>query len=664
MKYFVPAILALLLLAATPPALALEPVSLHAQGRTPISGQLVEVLEDPTGELSYADVSSAPYEARFMPYEDSGAVNFGLSQSAYWLRFTLQGEDSEGVHTHHLLEIAYFSLSEVDLYPPDAVDPIATGYDQAITDRPWPHRHYVFPIELEADDKDTYYLRVKSSGSLTVPLVLWDPVAFQFHDKLRTFGIILYFGVVVGLLVYNLFLYTVIRERTYLIYCAFLFCAGGAMFIYSGYRSYLLVLFGDWPATLDSDSLFAMSGFFALWFARDFLDLPRYQPGINKVIPWVMAATLFIASMPLLQFPIWYAAIGVSVIGMVIAPLVTWAAWTGWRRGHSGARYLLLAWGALMTAVFIQALRNFGFVPTNMITSNLLQIGSLLDMLLLAFALADRIQTERRGRELAQTQALKAERKLVEGLRASEQRLEHIVEDRTHALERALERERETLDRYKQFAGLISHEFRNPLAVIRGQSNVAIKERDRGIGCPTERFETIDEAAGRLQVLFEQWLETDRLSKSGQKLELKRLVLADWLPRLLKPGNLRLGHPLVFGALDGVIEADEALVGSAFHNLIDNAAKYSPAGSDIEVSTTVNTDEVGIHVKDSGIGLSPEEQRQIFDKYYRASESQSTPGLGLGLFFVDQVMQAHAGRVCVDTKPGVGSTFTLWFSRR
>ena len=618
----------------------------------------VAYLEDPGGRLTLEEVSSGRYADRFRPHDGDAALNFGLSDSVWWLRLEMESLAPEAAD--YLLEVGYFGLVDVRFYPPGGPE-LRTGYNQAVDDRPLPHRHFLFPVTLRAETAQTYYLRVASNGSVTVPLTLWKPEAFVIADRLQLAALMIYFGVLLGLLLYNLFLFFSLRERQYALYCAFLLFVGVAMTVHNGFRTYLLLLWPGWPDTLGTNSLFALAGIFGILFVRDFLDTRREQPRLDGVLLALAGIFLAIALLPVFQMPVRMGSAAISVAGSLTGPLLLLISFRSWRRGHPGARYLLLAWALLLVAVFIQALRNFALIPTTFITGNLLQIGSLLEMLLLSFALADRIQTERRGRESAQMEALQAERQLVEGLRASEQRLEGMVEQRTRDLEEALERERAMLDQYVEFAGLISHEFRNPLAVIAGQAQVARMERDRGVGEPLKRFEAIEEAAGRLQLLFEQWLESDRLTKGDSALEPVRLDLAEWLPRLLRPGNLRIGHPLQMGDLAGVIVADEALVGNAVHNLIDNAAKYSAEGEPIEIGVQHAAEEVGIRVCDHGIGMSAEEQAQAFERHYRAPNNRSTRGMGIGLYLVSQVMSVHGGRVALESEPGRGSCFTLWF---
>ncbi len=621
----------------------------------------VEYLEDPDHKLTIEDMHRGQLDQRFTRYSGIGDINFGLTDSAYWLRFRLQSNDPD--QRNYLLELAYFGLINVALYSPGG-DVQTSGYFVPIEQRSWPHSHFVFPIELSAEQAKTYYLRVQSNGSLTVPLYVWEPQAFTAQDRPEVMANVLYFGILLGLLCYNAFLFASLRERSYGLYCAFLIFTAGAMLAYTGLRVYTPMMHPNWPSVLGVNALFCFAGIFAILFLRDFLNLPTQQRISNHVLLMLVGVLLFIALSPWFNIPMIVTSWLLNVVAVFVGPSLLLVSFVSWRRGHPGARYLLLAWSVLLVAVAVQALRNVGVVPTNLLTRNLLLVGSVLDMLLLSFALADRIHSERAARAQAQHKALEAEQARVNALKASEQRLEITVAERTEDLGAALTRERDTLRQYVEFARLISHEFRNPLAVIKSQASVAMMEYARGVGQPVKRFQAVSEAAGRLQGLFEQWLDSDRLSRGTQELRIRRIELADWLPRLFGPSNTRTGHVITVIVREHVeIEVDEALVGMALQNLVDNAAKYSRGDKPIEVEAHVSATEVGIAVRDYGVGMSPSVRQRVFEKHYRAPNNTTAWGMGLGLFLVRQVVEAHHGRIDVVSELGEGTTFTLWLPR-
>lgn len=644
--------------------IGLLPALLQAETIRPDGGMAsvdaaVWYLEDPSQQLTIDEVRTADAAGEFRRHLNDGSVNFGLSTSAWWLRFTLAGDELAA--ERHLLEIGFYALTDVQLFHPNG-RVTRTSKHQPAAERPWPHHHLVFPIRLTAAEEKTYYLRVSSVGSITVPLTLWTPEAFANHTQIKYLWTATYYGAAVALLLFNFFLFVSLRDPNYLLYCAFLFFTACGMFMMNGFGAYALAPIG-WPENIGTNTFFSLSGFFAVWFLRAFLQTRQHLPTADKFLQILMAAFLVIAANPLLDIPVRIGVGLLSTLGVIAGPILIIVTLISWWRGHPGARYLLLAWTVLLIATSVQSARNFDLIPTNLLTSNLMQIGSLLDMLLLSFALADRIQAERMAKEAAQQKTLEAQTQLVDGLRESERRLERTVRARTRSLESALSRERETLNQYVEFGALIAHEFRNPLAIISNQAQLAQLEQKNEQKPAGDRLETIERAAERLQILFDQWLQSDRLKDSIEALETETIDLADWLPDLLGPGHSSVTHPIDFDIVPAKICADEALLGTALHNLVDNAAKYSPAEAPIKVSVRQDDERVGIAVTDQGPGIPESEQAVIFKKHHRAPNNASRRGLGLGLYFVAEVMNAHGGEVSVESYPGRGSTFTLWLPR-
>lgn len=645
-----------MVLIALLPTLATAAVIAPDDGRTRLDSQ-VAFLEDPTGGKTIAEVRAADAAGAFVSNDGIGGLNFGLSASVYWLRFTLVGNTPEPAP--YLIEVGFYGLTDLRLFYPDGTV-VETGQYQPAANRPWPHRHPVFPIQLASDAPQTYYLRVASVGSLTTPLTLWEPATFSYATQTDYLWTAAYYGVAGALLLFNFFLFLSLRDRNYLLYCGFLLFAASGMWFMNGFGAYSLALV-DWPRSIGTNTLFSIAGVFAVEFLRQFLDTRRSVPRADWLLRGLMVAFTVVAAFPLLGLPVRIGVISLSALAVLAGPSMLAVTVICWLAGYRSARFLLAAWAVLLLAVGIQAARNFALVPTNAVTLNLMQIGSLLDMLLLSFALADRIQAERRAREQAQDIALEAEAELVQGLRDSERQLERKVQDRTEALESALNRERETLNQYIEFGALIAHEFRNPLAIISNQTELARLEQQRDHVLSDERLQAIDRAAERLRGLFDEWLKSDRLHDRLDAMERQTINLDDWLTRVLHSSDLRVTHSIVIESIDAVpVVVDEALLTTTLHNLIDNAAKYSPAGAPIRVRTRRAVDCIGIAVSDEGAGIDEAEQAAIFRKHHQAAGGRRKQGLGLGLYLVAEVMRAHGGSVTVDSSPGRGSVFTLW----
>jgi diguanylate cyclase (GGDEF)-like protein len=265
---------------------------------------------------------------------------------------------------------------------------------------------------------------------------------------------------------YNLLLYLAIRDSTFLAYVAFTLSMAVGQASMNGFGNQFI--WPDWPAfgNIALPSGMAATGFFGAIFTRLFLGLGRRAKRLDQCILGCAALFALAAFAPLL-LPYQPVAIMVSMFGLLFTGVAVYAGVYCLRRDYPGARYFLLAWTLLLLGVAVLAMRNMGWVPTTTLTLHSMQIGSALELLLLSFALADRINVMRREKDQATEAALAAKHEMVETLRLSEQALEGRVAERTRTLEevnsqlRDKERELEHLARHDALTGLANRLFLN-----------------------------------------------------------------------------------------------------------------------------------------------------------------------------------------------------------
>jgi signal transduction histidine kinase len=229
---------------------------------------------------------------------------------------------------------------------------------------------------------------------------------------------------------------------------------------------------------------------------------------------------------------------------------------------------------------------------------------------------------------------------------------------------RDVTRLREAEDLKQTLLSVISHELKTPVSIIKGYAGTLARE-DANWDKETlaDGLAVIEEEADRLDGLINNLLEASRLQAGGLKLQLSYFNLADMAREAV--GNLQattekhtftLNFPDDFPSIQGDFER----LRQVLTNLIGNAIKYSPEGGVIEVGgLATKNDKVRLYVRDKGIGIAPADQEHIFERFYRVDNrlARQTPGAGLGLFLAKAVVQAHAGRIWVESSPGQGSTF-------
>jgi len=231
--------------------------------------------------------------------------------------------------------------------------------------------------------------------------------------------------------------------------------------------------------------------------------------------------------------------------------------------------------------------------------------------------------------------------------------------------------ERKKLEQLKdEFIGLVSHELRTPLTVIGGCLSTLITEWNRL--SPSEVQQLLKDAlleSESLSHLIENLLELSRaqaqqLSLYSEPTDVKTLVKE----ALSKIKRQAPSHRFVTSFPDKLqlINADPLRIERILYNLLDNAAKYSPPGSQIKVSVNEETEHLVIGVSDRGKGLSSSEQARIFGPFQRLENKRpdQARGAGLGLMVCRRLVEAHGGEIWVESKKGRGSTFFFSLPRR
>jgi signal transduction histidine kinase len=250
--------------------------------------------------------------------------------------------------------------------------------------------------------------------------------------------------------------------------------------------------------------------------------------------------------------------------------------------------------------------------------------------------------------------------------------LEQLVKDRTAALEGALDQARVAERLKTQFVADVSHELRTPLA------NIQLYLELLSFGNP-ERFsnylETLMRETGRLAVLIEDLLAisrldagTDHLDQTPHDINKLTIGLVEDRKRMLAEKSLQVILELADDLPQVLV--DERLLTQAIAALITNAMQYTRPSGRITLRSCAQDWEgqswVTLIVSDTGIGIPPDEQARLFERFYRGSASRimSVPGTGLGLAIAGEIMERHGGRISVESQVDQGSHFTLWLPRQ
>lgn len=426
-----------------------SPVTLTANSGEVNLQSAVDYLDDPSGQLDFTALRDRQFQP--LPAGRGDSINLGYRQGAAWLRLIVA--PTADAPADWFMVVGYPSLDRVDVYLPQAAGLVTAhaGDRNPHGRNAYPHHLLTFPLKLSPGVEQVIYLRVQSSGNLTIPLSLWQPDALARADRYEYARHAAYFGALLALLLYNLLLFLSVRDPLYLLYVGMVAGMGVGQLSLNGFGNLWLWpdagAWGHWALPLG----FAICGLAGAMFTRRFLDTPRYAPRLDRVI--VLAQGVFaVLTLAGALLPYSWCAIGVSMAGLGFSILAVGVGIKTWLAGSPGARYFLLAWTLLLTGVAAMAARNMGWLPTNWWTLNLMQIGSALEMLLLSFALADRINILQRDKSAAQAEAMHAKEAVLDSLRHNEVELEARVLERTEALSQANHRLRASEEKMRQLA--------------------------------------------------------------------------------------------------------------------------------------------------------------------------------------------------------------------
>ncbi len=367
----------------------------------------VEYLVDERAEFSLDEVRSAQTEEFWQPVVEDYA-NFGYRPYPYWYRFAISNPAEHTVS--HVVEISYPLLDEIDWYRINSeggVDLLQTGDRKPFSQRPVAHPHFLFPIQLQAGERQEFYLRVMTRGSQLVPLNLWQDIPLFMklskEDQLHA----VYFGVVIVIVFFNLLIFVSLRERLYFYYSAstLLF-----MLFFAIMRAKLFPhVLPDVPA-FHHFLLLILPGsclLFAALFTREFLNIRQYSIKLNRVVDVIvgvaiacLAGVFVLDNQTSLEVSVLCAIPGtfaLLVMGPILAILGNPMAWV-----------YTIAWGTFMFGTTVTAMSKHGFLPVSFVTEYGMQIGSALEVFILNAALAYRFYREHKEKIAAQEAKLEA----------------------------------------------------------------------------------------------------------------------------------------------------------------------------------------------------------------------------------------------------------------
>jgi signal transduction histidine kinase/CheY-like chemotaxis protein len=610
-------------------------------------GRTLQVFEDVSGQASVADVRAQAAAGNFKPH-DKATLNAGYSRSVFWLKIDLQYRPTNpAAQRTWLLELAYPPLDHLDLYLPDAAGNYQlvrqTGDALPFASREIRQNNYLFNLDFTPDQTQTVFLRLQSQGSIQAPVTLWSSTAYLEEQPVRLYVLGLIYGVLLGMLVYNLFIYLSVRDTSYLYYIVYIASFGLYQLSVNGAAVQYFWPDNPWWANAATPFFIGCAGLFGSQFARSFLQTAMHSRRLDRVLLALVAFSAVVVGLSLMTS---YAlALRLATALALTFTVVIFAAGIfAWLRGLRVARYFIIAWSAFLLGGIVNTLMVLGYLPNVFLTMYSSQIGSAIEVALLSLALADRINAMRE--QQAQT------------LLDAGQKLE--------VLNQQLARSNKLKD---EFLATLTHELRTPMNGVIGS---------------LELMQTVD-----MDPELEQYQQT----AAGSARDMMRMVNGILTLTELQAGKLKVA-PSNF-SLRGVIEAlrvqfdgnassksldfkvdvapgvpdrlhgDSAKLAQCLECLLDNAIKFTRVGGlALRVTgKTLDNDRMALSfaVIDTGIGFTDLGEATMYQRFFQLDGSMTREygGLGVGLAICRQLVELLGGRLTHRSEPGSGSRFQL-----
>jgi len=372
----------------------------------------LDILEDKDKKWDIGDVSSPQFSKKFNPAR-SQTLNLGITSSAWWARFTIQ-ESPSGISAgagkkEWFLESSRPFITSFKIYLPEIDNEGSETGNWILSEHGFSDRQnneisfrkpLLFPLPEKYESPATIYLRFEDITSIFLPLTILTESKYMNQSKHRMLFLGIYLGIIAALALYNLFLFSSLKDRSYLWYSLYvIFLALYFLGTTGSYYKY----FSNFTPEKDIRLSLLFLGIALLGagqFTRSFLMTKLNATKSDRMIMILMASTLVLIMLtPIAGVQILHTSF--SYLGLAAPILIIGAGIVCWRQGFRPARFFLMAWMMLCVGGLVFDLTVRGIIPFGAFTFYSLQIGSSSEAILLSFALADRIKTMQHEREEA-----------------------------------------------------------------------------------------------------------------------------------------------------------------------------------------------------------------------------------------------------------------------
>lgn len=689
-----------------------------AQNQFVFKGEKKLILDYATFYIDSSELKQANEVLPIMNTERAfkGKLDLDYSPYSIWIKVSVFNEDKSPA-LMAIFENPLIDSIEGYAIINDTILPISHNYlGDGYPARKHKGTFQKFKLIVPHGEERAFLFKISSTEQLLLPITVCEEQDAISINNLRDTIYGAFMGVVLVMLFYNLFVFAATRDTNYLYYVLYILFIGLGQIALSGHLYSLLI--GEHPLLFKYFIVVlpALSGIFAILFIKHFLQAKLFSPGLDKALSGI---AIYYGLAALVRFMGYdhISARMMDVIGLPGAILVFILAFKAYKKGFKSAIYFIAAWSIFITGVVLFVFRNLSILPFNWITTYTLPMGAALEVALLSFALADKINTLQAQKREKEQEALFAALENERLIKEQNALLEQKVHERTIDLARTNEQLSETLHDLKstqsqlveqekmaslgQLTAGIAHEINNPINFV--TSNINPLKRDIGM---------IQELMNHMESLVSSDGNADEKRKmiANWKEEIDYEYLQEEMSFLLKgidEGAHRTAEIVkglrVFARNDedtilntDVIEGIESTLvilnnqfgkikinrnyqgpilidcypgklNQVFLNLLSNSiyaihARYGEeVGGEITISLEIDNDLVYLRFEDNGIGMSDEVQKKIFEPFFTTKPVGQGTGLGMSIVF--KTIDTHKGKISLTSEAGKGTIFEIQLNR-
>lgn len=376
------------------------------------------ILRDPQHRLKLSQILSPVAQSQFKPLQQSGN-SIGFDESVYWIQFSFKID--ELVSDDLLLNFEYPLIDDLTLYAVNQdgryQQQHQVGDNYPFSQREISFRSLLFKLHQIAGTTQTYYIRLQTQGSMQIPLSVWTTPAFIEYVDLSSMAYGVYYGIMVLLMLASAVAYLQLRQFLLMSYAVYLLSFLFLQVTLNGFGfQYIWPDHGAWsnPITTFAAGMVLVAG---LIFSGTFLRVWQQHSFVTYIFNLLVGLGLL--SMLLSLFGKFTLAVQVAAGGgIMFSPIVIVASVNALMAGYQPARFFLLAWSAFLVGVFVSGLVYYGVIERNFVTYNAMQIGSLIEILILGYVLMVNVRKLNSEKQSAIVTANHLLEQLNEGLEA------------------------------------------------------------------------------------------------------------------------------------------------------------------------------------------------------------------------------------------------------